>query len=550
MAFDIKAAGHASRRLSSGTPVLKLGRHERNELCINSEEVSRRHCRFTLGDGGVVLLQDDGSTHGTFVNGVRLQSKISLPVGPDDAVRLGSIRPIDVRVAPAGRHLAGLDDDLLSLVLEKCPLPALRAVRATDTRLRRLARRTVQSAAWLADHANEAALRQAMWCEGDYVLRAIGSRGMGLSNPSVSLHPSSSLVATGLGFTARLWHAPTANHWKSFDHPARVMCVALGPARVATGCADGVVRVWCTGSGELVATVSAHHGGGGVCALAWIAAPPTRGTAHWLVSSGADGSIKLWSDDHKRISVCTAHAGVVGALCAGAATVASGAADAKVRVWSIEPLAVLRSLVGHREEVTSVALGRACAISGSVDGQVRVWSLRDCTCTATLDHASPVSALALSGPTLFSSGGTSLVRVWDLESGRLVAQWPGSETVCALAAKAGYVVSGTTGGALCVRQLPPLPRPSRDAPAEASAAPRPDYEQRDNDGEDHASVQPSHASVQVQPSASQAVHASAPPTRYFYLPVPGGGKRRVVVAAERTTAGARSRANPAKRQQP
>jgi hypothetical protein len=50
---------------------LTIGRDSTNEIVINDAEVSRRHARLTF-QGGKYVLEDLGSTNGTFVNGQRL----------------------------------------------------------------------------------------------------------------------------------------------------------------------------------------------------------------------------------------------------------------------------------------------------------------------------------------------------------------------------------------------------------------------------------------------------------------------------------------------
>lgn len=50
---------------------LTIGRDSGNEIVINDAEVSRRHARLTF-QGGKYVLEDLGSTNGTFVNGQRL----------------------------------------------------------------------------------------------------------------------------------------------------------------------------------------------------------------------------------------------------------------------------------------------------------------------------------------------------------------------------------------------------------------------------------------------------------------------------------------------
>lgn len=50
---------------------LMIGRDSTNEIVINDAEISRRHARLTF-QGGKYVLEDLGSTNGTFVNGQRL----------------------------------------------------------------------------------------------------------------------------------------------------------------------------------------------------------------------------------------------------------------------------------------------------------------------------------------------------------------------------------------------------------------------------------------------------------------------------------------------
>jgi predicted component of type VI protein secretion system len=50
---------------------MTIGRDSSNEIVINDAEISRRHARLTF-QGGKYVLEDLGSTNGTFVNGQRL----------------------------------------------------------------------------------------------------------------------------------------------------------------------------------------------------------------------------------------------------------------------------------------------------------------------------------------------------------------------------------------------------------------------------------------------------------------------------------------------
>jgi hypothetical protein len=65
---------------------LIIGRDSVNAVAINDAEVSRKHARLTF-QGGKYVIEDLGSTNGTFVNGQRLVSSTVLKAG--DVVSLG-----------------------------------------------------------------------------------------------------------------------------------------------------------------------------------------------------------------------------------------------------------------------------------------------------------------------------------------------------------------------------------------------------------------------------------------------------------------------------
>ncbi|MEW5941691.1 MAG: FHA domain-containing protein, partial [Chloroflexota bacterium] len=65
---------------------LIIGRDASSSIAINDAEISRKHSRLSF-QGGKYVLEDLGSTNGTFVNGQRLAGPVVLK--PGDVVSLG-----------------------------------------------------------------------------------------------------------------------------------------------------------------------------------------------------------------------------------------------------------------------------------------------------------------------------------------------------------------------------------------------------------------------------------------------------------------------------
>jgi pSer/pThr/pTyr-binding forkhead associated (FHA) protein len=67
-------------------PEIIVGRDLNNDIMINDPEVSRRHARFYF-QGNSYVLEDLGSTNGTFINGQRLSGPYALHIG--EAITFG-----------------------------------------------------------------------------------------------------------------------------------------------------------------------------------------------------------------------------------------------------------------------------------------------------------------------------------------------------------------------------------------------------------------------------------------------------------------------------
>ena len=147
-----------------------------------------------------------------------------------------------------------------------------------------------------------------------------------------------------------------------------------------------------------------------------------------LVSGGGFGPspIRLWDLAlGTQIDISENHGGYVSALVFSkdGKTLASGSSDQMIRLWAMEGLRPLRTLLGHRSEVSSLALlpDNKTLVSGGKDGSILVWD------TTVSGGAGP--HVRLPGNLLAWSFATNSQTVLTCDRKGRVAQWQGSYSV-------------------------------------------------------------------------------------------------------------------------
>jgi WD40 repeat protein len=241
-----------------------------------------------------------------------------------------------------------------------------------------------------------------------------------------------SIWSCGMDCTIRLWqvggqgagHAVVVHKG---EHHLTALAADVGGDYVASGGADGAVRLWRP-DGSAGPVLHGHDDA--VLALAFV---PRKAR---LVSAGADGQVLVWAVGAAAEPVLRkSFPGYVSAVAAIAesdvATVVTGHSDGAVLRWRVEQADDAKEVHRHESFVSAVAVARTGVASGGGDrhillsapsGTLRPGERAAVRTTPVGGHEGFVRALAFpAGLALISAGEDGAVRFWDL-AGRPIHQ--------------------------------------------------------------------------------------------------------------------------------
>ncbi|MCP2730155.1 WD40 repeat domain-containing protein [Symplocastrum sp. BBK-W-15] len=228
------------------------------------------------------------------------------------------------------------------------------------------------------------------------------------------------------------------------QHSDTVSSVAISPDGkiLASGSLDKTIKLWNLETGNLLATLVGHSS-----AVLSVAFSPV---GQILASSSnlelRDGCIKLWDVEPARLRQ-TLGGGLINlrvnslAFSPDGQTLASGHAEAKIRLWHLGSGQLRQTLKGHGWDVNSLAFspdGRFL-VSGGLDGAIKIWNWGTREEVRTLKRpprsewiGSLVSwfdssvgsiwsvAVSPDRKTFASAGSQQPIELWDLETGKLL----------------------------------------------------------------------------------------------------------------------------------
>jgi WD40 repeat protein len=251
----------------------------------------------------------------------------------------------------------------------------------------------------------------------------------------VALAPDGRTLASGSADgTVRLWNLATGRNVAVLKgHQDKVGPLKFSPdgKLLASGSGDRTVKLWDVPSRRAVTTLRGHSD--------WIHAVAFSPDGSTLASASYDNTVKLWAvASGREIATLEGHSGTAESILFSpdGRLLVTGNMDGTIKLWD-----VLRLLHGHARRPLAILHGReggVMALSLSPDGQllaagnwgptVTLWSVTKKQEIATLrGHRGPLAAVAFSpnGQILASSGADTTVKLWKVATAREVATLKG-----------------------------------------------------------------------------------------------------------------------------
>lgn len=277
---------------------------------------------------------------------------------------------------------------------------------------------------------------------------AVGSQvqsfeGSGEAVMGVTFAPGRNVAAITGGARVSIWDMAAGRRIAVLKgHEKTVAAAAFSPdARfLVTGSLDNTLRIWDLKTGGQTMTMPGHAGG----AISVAYSPDGR----YIASAGNDALIKLW-DSAGGALLKTLHghvqmkSGDINASFSGIYNVAfspdgkrlvSCGTDDAIKLWDIVTGKEIRSMTGHKDDVTAVGFspdGRTL-VSGGLDSTVRIWDAGSGKEIKTLGRTEFGSVMSVGfspdGRYVAARGKDEISYVWEAASGSLVRKFSGVKT--------------------------------------------------------------------------------------------------------------------------
>jgi WD40 repeat protein len=182
---------------------------------------------------------------------------------------------------------------------------------------------------------------------------------------------------------------------------------------------DRTIKVWSTGSGLLVRTITGHSRD--------VLAAEFSHDSKLIASGSRDETARIWFTDTGTVRhTLKGHTNIINAVkfTSDSKLVATASNDANVMIWSVNDGLLLLRIRGHGGLVSSVAFtsDRKLIASGCSDGMVRTWSTNDGALLNQYEgHGNTVTSVVFSHDSKFLISGSQdkTIKIWSNATGEL-----------------------------------------------------------------------------------------------------------------------------------
>jgi WD40 repeat protein len=241
---------------------------------------------------------------------------------------------------------------------------------------------------------------------------------------SIAVSPDNTRVVSGSADgRIRLWNVGEGNvigdPWDG--HNAIVRCLDWSPngLEILSGSEDDTLRRWNPDTGkQIISTTETGHG--------WVFAVKYSPQGDKYASCGMDGIIRVWSNDGEPLNEIKGHGDTVKTFCwamDGAHIFSAGGSalsDCIIRQW--QPIDGKERIVlrGHANTITSLCLSPDARylVGALIDRSIRIWDLRtNRSVGSPLLHDNDLCDLAISpdGKYIVAAGVDAKIYVWNLD---------------------------------------------------------------------------------------------------------------------------------------
>ncbi|MDF5713756.1 MAG: NB-ARC domain-containing protein [Rhizonema sp. NSF051] len=239
---------------------------------------------------------------------------------------------------------------------------------------------------------------------------------------SLAFTPDGERLATGdADGKLRLWRVADGKQLMTLQgHGSWVWSVSFSPdgQQIVSGSEDSAICLWNVASGQCLKTLQGKTNG--------VRSVSFSPDGQQIASSSEDSTICLWDVASgqclKTLQENTERALTI-SFSPDGQTLVSGGDDAAIRLWNVQNGKCLNVLHGHTGWIWSVSFspdGQQIASSGD-DATIRLWNVENGQCLKVLHgHTNSIQSVSFSpdGQQIASSGDDATIRLWNVENGQ------------------------------------------------------------------------------------------------------------------------------------